>query len=107
MGQNRKDEEIQFPQTFDAAVQLILSRMSDSMKLWLRQFDGDEIELQVRLAAGVTPGMSVRTMLGLCGEKPELLRQLPLRYQHPDEASIYFLIECRRRLQATHKEERV
>ena len=72
--------------------------MTDEMKSYLRQFKGDEIDLQAELAAGFTPGMSVRAMLGLWGNNPALLAQLPRAFKHPDSASIFFLIECWRRL---------
>src|SRR4051812_6995740 len=88
------------PRTIEAAVDLILSRMSGEMKAWLQRFNGDEIDLQVKLAVGLTPGMSVRAMLGLWSENPELLAQVPPGYRHPDDASSYFLIECWRRLRA-------
>jgi hypothetical protein len=89
-----------YPRTIEAAVELVMSRMTDEMRAWLRGFKGDEIDLQVRLAAGLTPGMSVRAILGLWGRNPELLAQVPPGYRHPDDASIYFLIECWQRLRA-------
>ena len=91
---SRKGQREQFPQTIEEAVQLILSRMTDDMKAFLRDFDGDEVELRVALAKGLTAGMSVRAMLGLWGQNPELLAQLPSGYRHPDHASTYLLMEC-------------
>jgi hypothetical protein len=98
MAATRPDDAEKYPRTIGAAVELVLSRMSGDMRAWLRRFKGDEIELQVELAAGLTPGMSVRAMLGLWGENPELLAQVPPGYRHPDDASCYFLVECWRRL---------
>jgi len=92
------DRSEQFPHTVDAAVELVLSRLSDDMKAWLRQFKGDEIDLRVKLAAGLAPGMNVRAMLGLWGENRQLLALLPPSFRHPDSAASYFLIECWRRL---------
>ncbi len=97
------DSTEEYPRTIEAAVNLVLSRMSDDMKGWLRRFKGDEIDLRVKLTAGLTPGMSVRAMLGLWGKNPELLAQVPPSYRHPDDASGYFLIECWRRLRAEAK----
>jgi hypothetical protein len=97
------DHKEQFPQTIESAIDLILSRMSDKMKVWLRQFKGDEIDLRVKLATGLVPGMNVRAMLGLWGQNPKLLEQLPPWNQHPDSASCFFLIECWKLLQ-TNKE---
>jgi hypothetical protein len=88
----------QFPRTVEAAIELVMSRLSDDARKWLRQFESDEIDLQVKLAVGLTPGMSVRAMLGVWGGNDELLAQLPPAYQHPDDASSFLLIECWRRL---------
>jgi hypothetical protein len=98
-GPNRGDAD-HYPRTIPAAVALLLSRMTDGMKTWLRRFEGDEIDLRVKLAAGLTPGMSVRAMLGLWGKNPQLLAQVPRGERHPDDASAYFLVECWRRLRA-------
>jgi hypothetical protein len=89
MAKKKTTDADNFPRTIDAAVELVLSRMSEDMKAWLRDFEGDEIDLQVKLAAGLTPGMSVRAMLGLWGKNPDLLAQLPARFKHPDSASSY------------------
>jgi hypothetical protein len=99
---NPNDTE-EYPRTIEAAVDLVLSRMSDDMKAWLRHFKGDEIDLRVKLAAGLTPSMSVRAMPGLWGKNPKLLAQLPPGSRHPDDASCYFLIECWRRLRIEAK----
>jgi hypothetical protein len=104
MAATNPDDTEEYPRTIEAAVELVLSRMSEEMKVWLRRFAGHEIDLWVKLAAGLTPGMSVRAVLGLWGKNPELLAQLPPRYRHPDEASSYFLIECWRRLRAGEAE---
>jgi hypothetical protein len=83
------------PRTIEAAVELVLSHMSEPAKTFLREFDGDETALAVRLATvGLTAGMNVRALLGLWGRNSELLAQLPARWRHPDSASIFFLIEC-------------
>jgi hypothetical protein len=95
---SRKRQSKKLPRTVEAAVELVMSRLSDEMKTWLRRFKGDETELFVELAKLLVPGMSVRAMLGLWDKNRELLAQLPARYQHPDSASTYFLIECWRRL---------
>jgi hypothetical protein len=98
MAESKSDQSEQFPRTVEAAIELVMSRLSDDMRTWLRRFKGDEIDLRVKLAAGLTPGMSVRAMLGLWGKNRELLAQLPPSYRHPDDASSYFLLECWRRL---------
>jgi hypothetical protein len=100
MAQTGNEEPEQFPSTVQAAVELVMSRLSDEMREWLRRFNGDELDLRLQLAAGFTPGMSVRALLGLW-ENQALLAQLPREYQHPDSAASYFLIECRRRLRET------
>jgi hypothetical protein len=89
-----------YPRTITAAVDLVLSRMTDEMKAWMRRFKGDEADLRVELATGITPGMSVRAMLGLWGKNPDLLAQIPPPCRHPDDASTYILVECWRRLRA-------
>lgn len=94
------DDTYEYPRTIEEAVDQILSRMGSDIKAWLRRFQGDEFDLQVRLAAGLTPVMDIRAMLGLWGQNPELLAQVPPGHRHPDSASSYFLIECWRRLRA-------
>jgi hypothetical protein len=89
-----------FPRTMEAAVDLVISRMSDDLKELLRCIEGDEVDFRVQLAAGFTTGMSVRALLGLWGKNPELLAQLPRYNRHPDSASSYILVECWRRLRA-------
>jgi hypothetical protein len=100
MAATNHDGTEEYPRTIEAAVELVLSRLSEEMKAWLRRFKGDEIDLRVKLAAGLMPGMSVRDMLGLWGKNPELLAQMPPAHRHPDSASNYFLVECWRRLRA-------
>jgi hypothetical protein len=100
MAEANISDEQEYPSTIEAAVALVLSRMGDEMKAWLRRFDGDEDDLCVKLAAGLTPGMSVRGLLGLWGDNSELLAQVPPRYRHPDSAASYFLVECWRSLRA-------
>jgi hypothetical protein len=95
-----RSREEHFPHTIEGAVQLVLSRLSEEMRDYLRGFEGDEVELRVKLAAGFVPGMGVRAILGLWGKNPNLLAQLPRGYQHPDSASSFFLVECWRRLRA-------
>lgn len=94
------DEVLAYPHTVQAAVELVLSRMSDDLRAWLSGFDGDELALCLKLAAGMGTGMSVRALLGLWGKNAELLARLPRSYQHPDSASSFFLIECWKRLRA-------
>jgi hypothetical protein len=43
----------------------------------LRGFRGDEADLRVKPATGLTPGISARAILGSWGENPELLAALP------------------------------
>jgi hypothetical protein len=93
------------PRTIDAAVALVLSKLSDSFRDWLQQFEGDEIALYAQLArGGLTAGMSVRAILDLWNN-PELLALLPRFYQDPDSASSFFLMECWRRLRANRATE--
>src|SRR5262249_54094447 len=98
MAKNTNEEEnVQHPHTIDEAVTLVLSRMPEATRAFLRRFD-DEDELRVQLAKGFTAGMSVRAMLGLSGKNPDLLAQLPPSARHPDDASSYLLVQCWRRL---------
>jgi hypothetical protein len=98
MAGSSSENTVAFPGTIDVAVNLVLSRMSGDTKAWLRRFQGDESDLRLEIAAGLAPAMSVRAMLGLWGQNPALLSQLPPGDRHPDSASTYFLIECWRRL---------
>jgi hypothetical protein len=92
------DTAVPYPRTIEAAVNLLMSKMAVETKAWMRRFKGDEADLRVELAGGLTPGMNVRTLLGLWGKNPELLAQVPPPYKHPDSASTYLLVECWRRL---------
>jgi hypothetical protein len=97
------DSSTEYPRTIETATELVLDRMSSDLKDWLKRFSGDEIELRVQLATGLIPGMNVRAMLGLWGKNPELMALMPHNYQHPDDASNFFLIECWRHLQQESK----
>lgn len=91
------DSGERLPGTIDEAVALILSRMNESTRDFLRQFD-DETAVSAELYKGITAGMNVRAMLGLWGRNQALLDKLPWSARHPDDASIFLLLECWRRL---------
>lgn len=98
-----------FPRTIEAAVALVISRMSPTMRSWMTKFKGDELAFKCELSKNMVSGMSVRAMLGLWGENQELLAKFPRMQQHPDDASAYILLECWRKLRSeagaadTHK----
>ncbi len=91
----------EYPRTVDAAVDLLLSKMTDESKAWLAQVEGGEFEFRRSLAPRFGAGMSVRAILGLWGSNAELLAQVPPNDRHPDDASSYFLWECARRLRSS------
>jgi hypothetical protein len=100
MARRHKDDE-QLPRTIESAVKLVVTRMTEEMKDWLKGFVGDEAELRAALAARLVPGMIVRKLLGLWNSNPDLLAQLPPAYRHPDDAASYILIQCWHRLRST------
>lgn len=99
MGEGREDTDAPLPRTVPDAVAFLLARMPPATREALLRF-ADEMDLRLEIARGVVPGMSVRAMLGLWGDNPELLAQVPPGHRYPDSASDYFLVECWRRLRA-------
>ncbi len=100
-GNNDDNSDIQLPLTISEATALILSRMPEATKDFLRRID-DEIVLEAQLAKHFSAGMNVRAMLGLWGKNPRLLAQIPVAHRHPDDAASFFLVECWRRLRSSN-----
>ena len=97
MAKSPKNTDPTLPRTIPEAVDFLLARMPLATRKAMLRFT-DEMDLRVKLACGVVPGMSVRAMLGLWGNNPELLAALPPAARHPDSASSFLLVECWRRL---------
>ncbi|MCE9567084.1 MAG: hypothetical protein K8U57_34205 [Planctomycetes bacterium] len=97
VGKGSKNTNVTLPRTVPDAVAFLIARMSPTARKALLRFT-DEIDLQLEIAKGFDTGMSVRAMLGLWGENPELLAALPPIARHPDSASSCLLVECWRRL---------
>ncbi len=103
MGDGRKNTDTPLPRTVPDAVAFLIPRMPPATREALLRFT-DEVDVHLAIAKGVVTGMSVRAMLGLWGENPELLAALPPIARHPDSASSFLLIECWRRLRAESAE---